>query len=55
MADQYFKDIKDKDLLTNDKIFEIKNYIMKNLNNFALYNLNQKSLINAVNKKLIHE
>ena len=55
LADQYFKDIKDKDLLTNDKIFEIKNYIMKNLNNFALYNLNQKSLINAVNKKLIHE
>ena len=48
-------DIINKDLLTNDKIFEIKNYIMKNLNNFALYNLNQKSLINAVNKKLIHE
>ena len=55
LADQYFKDIKDKDLLTNDEIFAIKNYITKNLNNFALYNLNPKSLINAVNKKLIYE
>ena len=55
LADQYLKHIKDKNLLKNDKIFEIKNYIFDNLNNFILYNINQKSLINAISEKLSHE
>ena len=55
LADQYFKYIKDKNLLKNDKIFEIKNYIMDNLNKFILYNINQNSFINAVNEKLNHD
>ena len=55
LADQYFKYIKDKKLLKNDKIFEIKNYIMDNLNKFILYNINQNSFINAVNEKLNHD
>ena len=55
LADQHLKYIKDKNVLKNDKIFEIKNYIFDNLNNFILYNINQKSLINAINKKLSHE
>ena len=42
-------------LFKNDKIFEIKNYILDNLNNFVLYNINQNSLINAINEKLGHE
>ena len=55
LADQYFRHIKDKDLLKSDQIFEIKDYIMSNLNSFMLYNINQNSLINAVNEKLNHE
>ena len=55
LADQYLKYIKDKNLLKNDKIFEIKNYIFDNLNNFIFYNINQDSLINAINEKLSHE
>ena len=55
LTDQYLKYIKDKNLLKNDKIFEIKNYIFDNLNNFIFNNTNQKSLINAIKEKLIHE
>ena len=55
LTDQYLKRIKDKNLFKNDKIFEIKNYILDNLNNFLLYNINQNSLINAINEKLGHE
>ena len=55
LTDQYLKRIKDKNLFKNDKIFEIKNYILDNLNNFVLYNINQNSLINIINEKLGHE
>ena len=55
ITDEYLKYIKDKNLFKKDKIFEIKNYILDNLNNFVLYNMNQNSLINAINEKLVHE
>jgi DNA polymerase-3 subunit delta' len=55
LTDQYLKHIKDKNLVKNDKIFEIKDHIINNLNNFILYNINQNSLINAINEKLNHE
>jgi len=54
LADQYLKHIKDRNLIKNDKIFEIKNYIMDNLNNLILYNTNQNSLVNAIKEKLTH-
>ena len=55
LAEEYFRYLRDNKLLNNDKIFEIKNYILQNLNNFLLYNINQNSLINAVNDKLYYE
>ena len=55
IADYYFKDIKNKNLFKNDKIFEIKNYVFDNLNNFIVFNINQNSLINAISKKLNYE
>jgi len=55
IADNYFKNLKDQNLLKNNKIFEIKNYIFDNLNKFMLYNINQNSLINFVNNKLNYE
>ena len=55
LADEYFKYLKDNNIYKNEKIFEIKNYILNNLNRFILYNINQNSLINAVNDKLKYE
>ena len=55
ITDYFFKNLKDKNLSKNNKIFEIKNYIFKNLNNFILYNINQNSLINDINHKLNYE
>ena len=55
LADEYFKYAKESNLYENDKIFEIKNYIVDNLNNFIVYNINQKSIINAINNKLLCE
>ena len=55
LMDQYLKHIKIKKSLANDKIFEIRNYIIDNLNKFIFYNINQNSFINAVNGKLNNE
>ena len=48
----FLKDLKRKEILDNDKIYEIQDFIFKNLNNYLLYNINQNTLINAVNDKI---
>ena len=55
VADFHFKYLRENNLINNDKIFEIKNYIFDNLNNFMLYNINQNSFINAISEKLKYE
>ena len=55
ITDFYLKDHKDKNTLKNEKIFELKSFIIDNLNNFLLYNINHNSFINAVNSKLNYE
>ena len=55
IADYYLTDLKRKNLLKNDRFFEIKNHIFEHLNNFMLYNLNQKSLIDSLDQKLKNE
>ncbi len=55
LADNYFSDLKEKKVLKNDQIYEIKNFIFTNLNSFLMYNINQSALINAVNNKLKNE
>ena len=55
IVDYYFTNLSKKNILKNDKIYEIKNYISNNLNKFLLYNINQNSLLNAINSKLKHE
>ena len=55
LANEYFKQKKDKKLLSNDKLFKIRNFIIDNLNNFVLYNINQNSLINNINSKINHD
>ena len=55
ITDYFFKNLKDKNLSKNNKIFEIKNYIFESLNSFILYNINLNSLINSINHKLNYE
>ena len=55
IADLYLRDLKSKNIIKNDKIYEFKNFIFDNLNNFLLYNINQTALINNINNKLNHE
>jgi len=55
LADYYFNHLRKNNILNNDKIYEVKNFIFKNLNNLILYNLNQNTLLNAINSKLNYE
>ena len=55
LTDYYFNNLKNKNLINNVKIHEIKNHIFENLNKFMLYNLNQNALMNAVNTKIKYE
>lgn len=55
IVDYHFSDLSKKNILKNDKIYEIRNYIFSNLNKFMQYNINQSALLNAINTKLIYE
>ena len=52
LADYYLKAQNKKNVLDNDKFYEIKHFIFDNLNSFVLYNLNQNALINAIDQKI---
>ena len=52
LADFFFKELKDKNIIKIDKFYEDKAYVLDNLNKFFTFNLNQNSLINAINSKL---
>ena len=52
LADFYFKNLKDKNIIKIDKFYEDKAYVLDNLNKFFTFNLSQNSLINAINSKL---
>ena len=51
----YFNNAKNKNLMTNEKIYENKNFIFENINKFFLYNLNQNGLLNSINYKINNE
>ena len=52
LTDLYFYNLKDKKVISIDKVIENKSFVINNINKFLLYNLNQNSLINAINDKL---
>ena len=54
LTDLYFKDFKNKDVIKRDKIYDLKTFVLNNLNKFLTLNLNQNSLLNAINDKLKH-
>jgi len=54
LSDFYFKKLKDQNILKNDKIYELKSFVIDNLNKYLAFNLNQNSLINAISNKLNH-
>jgi energy-coupling factor transporter ATP-binding protein EcfA2 len=55
IAENYLKNLADKNFFKTERIIEMKNFIINNLNNYVLYNINQNSLINAINNKLNYE
>ena len=52
LADFFFKELKDKNIIKIDKFYEDKAYVLDNLNKFFTFNLSPNSLINAINSKL---
>ena len=52
LSNFYFKNLKDQDIIKNDKVYELKSFVLDNLNKYLTFNLNQNSLINAINNKL---
>ena len=52
LADFFFKELKDKNIIKIDKFYEDRAYVLDNLNKFFSFNLSQNSLINAINSKL---
>ena len=52
LSDFYFKNLKDQGILKNDKVYELKSFVLDNLNKYLTFNVNQNSLINAINNKL---
>lgn len=55
LTDNYFNNLKNKKLFTNDKIIEYKRFVFENINKFFLYNLNQNALLNTINNKINNE
>ncbi len=52
LSEIYFKNLNDQKILKNDKIFELKSFVLGNLNKYLTLNLNQNSLISAINNRL---
>ena len=52
LTDNYFTNMKNKKLLTNEKILEYKRFVFENIDKFFLYNLNQNALLNSLNNKI---
>ena len=55
IVNYYFRNISTKTSLNADKIYDLKNFIFKNLNDFLIYNINQNTIITAVHNKLNHD
>ena len=51
----YLKELRDKKILQNERLFEIKDFILDNINKFVMYNMSQNSLINLIGNKLHNE
>ena len=49
-----FKSIKNDGTVKSNKIYEIKAFILENLNKYITFNLSQNSFINAINNKIKH-
>ena len=55
LTDIYFANLRVNNRFSEDKIVEIKRFVLENINKFFLYNLNQNALLNAINNKIINE
>ena len=48
IAEFYLKNLKDKKILHNERLFEVYDFILENVNKFVIYNMSQNSLINLI-------
>ena len=55
LSDFYFKNLKEQNILNNGKAYELKNFVLDNINKYLSFNLNQNSLINTINNKFNYE
>ena len=55
LTNSYFNNARDKNLFSNYKINENKNFIFENINKFFLHNLNQNGLLNSIDYKINDE
>ena len=55
IAEFYLKNLKDKKILQNERLFEVYDFILENVNKFVIYNMSQNSLINLISNKLHNE
>ena len=55
LSDFYFKNLKEQNILNNDKAYELKSFVQDNINKYLSFNLNQNSLINTINNKFKYE
>ena len=55
LADSYLNVLKNKNLLSHEKIIELKRFIFDSIHKYFLYNLNQKALLNNINNRIIDE
>lgn len=55
LTDNFFNNLRNKNLFSNDKIISYKNFIFENINKFFVYNLNHKALLNTINNKINNE
>ena len=55
LSDFYFKNLKEQNILNNDKAYELKSFVLDNINKYLSFNLNQNSLINTINNKFNYE
>ena len=55
LTDNYFNNLKNKNLFSNVKIIDFKTFVFENINKFYLHNLNPNVLLNIIKNKITYE
>ena len=55
LTDNYFNNLRNKNLFSNVKIIDFKTFVFENINKFYLHNLNPNVLLNIIKNKITYE